>query len=83
MPKCPSLSQYWDVNKNYTKMKHELDRIDQFIREAGGDEEKLKQKLLVRAGRCSQEKLQLFVRALDNRGLNNIANYIRALMIRS
>lgn len=61
---------------------HEIDRIKQFIKESNGDPEVLRKKLLTRAGRCSQEKLQRFIVALEEMQLSGLANYIKAVMIK-
>lgn len=60
---------------------HEIKRITQF-KEQAKDEEHFRQKLLTRAGRCSQEKLHRFIEALKAMELNETAGFIQGVMIR-
>jgi len=59
---------------------HEIDRINQFKQEANGDEQKFRQKLLVRASRCSVEKLERFVWALQRMGLPEVAAWVKLML---
>ena len=67
------------MNQGY---EHEFQRIRQFQNEAAGDDQKLRAKLLLRAGRCNPDKLIRFVDALREFGLKDIATYINELMIK-
>jgi len=60
---------------------HEFQRIRQFVTQAAGNEDKLRQLLLTRAGRCSNEKRVRFVNALREFGLDTIASFIDSLMV--
>lgn len=57
---------------------HEIERIAQFERDAK-DDEQFKHKLLTRAGRCSPEKLERFITALQDSGHEALAGFIRGL----
>jgi len=61
--------------------KHEFDRIKQFEDEADGDEEKFRQKVLLRAARSSNEKKKLFAAALKAKGYDNLATFIDGIMV--
>ena len=60
---------------------HEFDRIRQFELEANGDVDKLRQKLLLRAARSSNDKKQRFVDALRLKGYGTLATFIDSLMV--
>jgi hypothetical protein len=62
-------------------MDHEFDRIKQFENESLGDEEKFRQKVLLRAARSSNKKKQAFVDALRVKGYATLATFIDGIMV--
>jgi len=60
---------------------HEFSRIKQFETEADGDEEKFRQKVLLRAARSSNEKKKRFAAALKAKGYDTLATFIDGIMI--
>ena len=60
---------------------HEFKRIKQFEDEADGDDEKLRQKILLRAARSSNEKKERFVAALKAKGYDTLATFIDGIMV--
>ena len=60
---------------------HEFDRIKQFEAEADGDEEKFRQKVLLRAARSSNDKKKRFAAALKAKGYDTLATFIDGIMV--
>lgn len=62
-------------------MEKEFNRISQFETEAAGDEDKFRQKVLLRAARSGNDKKQRFVDALRLKGYGTLATFIDSLMV--